>query len=245
MPLVWAYSQGERAKDIVDDCERLTANPKLNLDPATGLEPIAGALVNAPAYRWLDDIIRSLYLTVDWHFAITAVTLTVDPETLCICLPADFWRVAYTNPLYLMSTSGREALNQLTRPQFFDNPNLALEATPTKPTKFFVDRVAGVIRLWPLPDQMYVFEFHYFRLIEPLNDITDVPIFPYRDYLRAALLVRYYQDQDDARAVGAELERQKIWKDIRGTNYDLREEPGSTLGYALDPHHFRTVVFDD
>jgi hypothetical protein len=245
MPLLWAYGAGERAKDIVDDCERMCANPKLNLDPATDLEPIAGALNNAPAYRWLDDIIRSLYLRVDWHFAITAVTLTVDPDILCICLPADFWRVAYTNPLYLMSTTGRKSLNQITRPQFFDNTSLHLEAAPNEPRDFFVDRGAGVIRLWPIPDQIYVFELHYFKLVPGLNDIIDVPVFPYRDYLRASLLVRYYQDQDDNRLAYAEQERQSLWREIRGTNYDLREEPGSTLGYALDPHHFRSVQFDD
>lgn len=241
-----AYTEGESLEDLVNDCERLSSNPGLNLDPDTKLPPVPGTLKKAPAYRWLLDIIRNLYLVHDWPFAIIARTLEIDSGTeRCLCLPADFWRVAYTNPLYaLIANETRFSLHHITRPQFFDNQGLASKQVGP-PSRFYVSRPDALIYLDPIPDRVYIYELHYFRLIEEIDDITFVPQFPYRDYLRQSLLVKYYEDQDDSRAVMAEQERQELWVRIRSSIYDYREDPIQLPNSMLDPQFFHNVSYDD
>lgn len=242
-----AYEEGESLEQIVNDCERLAGNQGLNLDPVTKLPPTAGNLANAPAYRWILDIIRNLYLVHDWPFAIIARTLEIDSGTeRCLCLPADFWRVAYTNPLYgLIANETRFSIAHVTRPQFFDNQGLANSTSRGRPVKFYLSRPDALIYLDPIPDQTYIYELHYFKLIEEIDDITFVPQFPYRDYLRQALLVKYYEDQNDSRAQVAEIERQQLFMRIRSSIYDYREDPIQMPNSMLDPQVFGTICFDD
>lgn len=238
-----AYEAGETLQDIVNDCVRLANCPDLAFDPATKAEPIAGEISRAPAYRWLLDIIRNLYLEHDWPFAIKARTL-LQISPICLQLPEDFWRVAYTNPLYaLIAGVGRWSLEHITRPQFFDNPSLANNATE-RPRTFYISRPDALIYLNPPPDQTYVYELHYFQLIPELTDVLEVPRFPYRDYLRASLLVRCYDDQSDTRAMAARLDMMEIWKRIRQAIWDFREDPEQMPNTMLDPQIFRRVDYD-
>jgi len=239
-----AYTAGETLKDLVDDCVRLANCPDLAFDPATKAEPVPGEISRAPAYRWLLDIIRNLYLEHDWPFAIKARTL-LQTSPFCLQLPEDFWRVAYTDPLYgLLAGELRWSIRHITRPQFFDNPGLA-KMIKERPRTFYVSRPEGLIYLNPPPDQTYVYELHYFKLIHELTDILEVPQFPYRDYLRACLLVRCYDDQSDSRASIARLDMLEIWKRIRQAVWDFREDPEQMPNTMLDPQSFPRVCYDD
>lgn len=239
-----AYEAGESLRNIIDDCTRLANCPDLAFDPATKAVPVPGVLANAPAYRWLLDIIRNLYLEHDWPFAIVARTLSpVSP--ICLGLPEDFWRVAYTNPLYALRTgTDRWPLEQITRPQFFNNQALA-NNQPNRPTTFYVSRPDALIYLNPPPNASYSYELHYFRLIEELTDPDEIPQFPHRDYLRQALLVRCYEDQSDTRAMTARMDLIDTWKKIRSSIYDLREDPQQQERNMLDPQFFKAVCYDD
>lgn len=240
-----AFVAGETLKNIVDDCERIAANPGLNLDPLTKVEPIDGQLYNAPAYRWLIDIIRNLYLVHDWPFAIVARTLAKASDR-CLLLPEDFWRVAYDNPLYgLIGGSDRFVIPQVTRPQFFDNVMLSQPESRGKPRKFYLARREQLIYLDPIEDYPYTYELHYFRLIPEETSINAVPEFPHRDYLRQALLVKYWEDQDDERISATVQLRDQMWMQIRGTIYDLREDPIHIPGGMLDSQWFTRVQFED
>lgn len=238
-----AFTAGETLQEIVADCTRLANCPDSAFDPATKAEPTPGNIRKAPAYRWLLDIIRNLYLDHDWPFAIKAVTLS-QVSALCLLLPDDFWRVAYTDPLYALKPPERISLEHVTRPQFFDNQKLA-NNTPGRPSKFFVSRPDGLIYLDPPPSETWAYELHYFKLVDELTEITEVPQFPHRDYLRQALLIRCYEDQSDSRALAARLDLADIWKRIRSSVYDYRENPEQNNLSMLDPQHFRNVCFDD
>jgi hypothetical protein len=240
-----AFVAGDSLEDIVNDCERIASNPGLNLDPATKLPPVDGSIKNAPAYRWLLSIIRHLYLEQDWPFAIQARTLSFASER-CLLLPDDFWRVAYKDPLYgLVENLKRIAPKQVTRPQFFDNDLLIQKLRTGQPSTFYIDRAAALVYLDPIPDQAYAWELHYFRLIEELTSITEIPQFPYRDYLKQALLVRYYEDQDDSRITNAEQVLAVMFGQIRQAAYDTREEPQTLETGMLDPQYFRVVNYED
>jgi len=240
-----AYTAGESLEEIVNDCERIVSNPGLNLDPTTKLPPIDGALHNAPAYRWLLDIIRNLYLDTDWHFAIQARTLVFTSER-CLLLPEDFWRMAYDNPLYGNAPGRRFGIRQITRQQFFNNMSDLSSNRKGLPTTFYVSRPDGLIYLNPIPNEVFTYELHYFRLIEELTSIIEIPQFPYRDYLRQALLIRYFEDQDDSRLGEAEQLRQQMWMQLRSGNYDVREDAFSTPAQGLlDSQYFPSVTYDD
>ena len=238
-----AFEAGETLQEIVHDCVRLANCPDLAFDPATKAEPIDGQIRNAPAYRWLLDIIRNLYLDHDWPFAIRAVTLNqISP--ICLQLPDDFWRVAYTDPLYALRPPERISLQHITRPQFFDNASLA-NNTPGVPSKFYISRPDALLYLDPPPALAWVYELHYFRLVQELLSVGEVPQFPHRDYLRQALLIKCYDDQSDTRAAMARMDLMEIWKRIRSSIYDTREDPQQQERNMLDPQFFNKVNYDD
>jgi len=241
-----AFTSGESLEELTNDCERMSASPGLNLDPATNLPPTAGNLKNAVAYRWLLDIIRELYLVHDWPFAIQARTLEIVPSLeRCLKLPEDFWRVAYKNPLYGLLEGERFSIEHITRPQFFDNNASLAQKSRGQPRTFYVSRPDGLIYLDPIPNRPWIYELHYFKLIAELTEKEHIPQFPYREYLRQALLVKYFADQDDTRMVAAAAERDRMWKEIRGTIYDYREDPVQLKDSMLDPQYFAQVCFDD
>lgn len=249
MTAVNLYTTGQTFKNIVDDCERLSNNPKLNLDPLTGLEPGAGALKNALAYRWLLDILRSLYTLHDWPFLITAKTLTLPNGASSVSLPPEFMRTSGQELFFwIIASTGRTPIYQQNRELFFaDFPTVA---TPGKPQFCYVDRISGSIFLKPFPDQTYLSEFHFQQLprgakansdgVAP-DTINDVPWFPHQDYLTQALLVRYYIDQDDTRAQAAEQMRLELWSKIRGSAWDQREGGANWNTVALDATVFPPV----
>lgn len=239
-----AYEQGESLKELVADCERLTSNPHLDWDPATKLPPIDGALSNAPAYRWLLNIIRDLYLQTDWHFAIQARTLAM-ATARCLWLPSDFWRVAYESPLYGLLAGQKFKIRHITREQFFDDPNSTDQGPKGRPTRFYVSRPDQLIYLMPQPDQAYAYELHYFKLVDELTSIEEIPQFPYRSLLRQLLLIKYYEDQDDTRLSVAQQELTVLWSQIRTSNYDMREDSNTGPGTFMDPQFFRRPCYED
>lgn len=240
-----AYTAGESVENLVQDCVRISNCPDLGLDPATKLPPTAGNLYNAPAYRWLLDIIRNLYLEHDWAFAIKAGTLT-QVSALCLSLPDDFWRCAFTNPLYVLKQGVlRKPLLQVTRPTFFNTTTFQARPDIHTPERFYISRPDGLIYLDPPPQESYAYELHYFKLIPELTDPEFVPEFPHRNYLRQALLVRCFEDQSDSRIDGARFELTQIWKSICSSIYDFREDPMQSELPMLDPQFFRNVCFED
>jgi hypothetical protein len=244
-----AYTAGNSLREIAENCAAKASRPDIIIDPATKLPPVDGSIKNALAYRWLLDIIRNLYLNWDWPFAIVARTLEQATDQ-CLYLPDDFWRVAFTSPLYgLMSEASgnpdRFQINHVTRPDFFNNPDLAKSSRRGKPDEFYVARPDGLIYLNPPPDKTYAYELHYFRLIEELTSINEIPQFPHRDYLQQALLCEVYDYADDSRLIAAVSMRNQIWMTIRGSAYDMREEGMQTDVPMLDPKYFRNVNFED
>lgn len=244
-----AYTAGNSLREIVENCAAKASRPDIALDPATKLPPIDGEIKNALAYRWLLDIIRNLYLTFDWPFAIRARTLLIAND-ICLYLPEDFWRCAYTSPLYglMDETSGnpeRFQINHITRPDFFNNPDLAKSSRRGKPEEFYVSRPDGLIYLNPPPDKLYTYELHYFRLIEELTSIEEIPQFPHRDFLEQSLLCQIYDYADDSRLITAVATKNDIWKMIRGSVYDYREDGVQSDVPMLDPKYFRNVNFED
>jgi hypothetical protein len=188
-----------------------------------------------------------LYLEHDWHFAIQARTLAFAGGTdRCLLLPDDFWRVAYDNPLYgLLAGIDRFLIRQITRAQFFDQ-NVNDMNRVGKPSRFYLSRPDGLIYLTPKPDTgNYAYELHYFLLPDTGTSIGDIAKFPFKDLLRSKLLVMYYKDQDDDR-IGDEMQMQaQLWMQIRGTNYDMREEPLHPTNVMLDSQWFPNPQFED
>jgi len=244
-----AYEAGNSLREIVENCAAKASRPDITLDPATKLPPVDGVIKNALGYRWLLDIIRELYLKWDWPFAIVARTIP-QISTLCLQLPTDFWRVAYTDPLYaLMSESTgtpvRHPIIQGTRPDFFNNLQLAKTSRRGLPECFYISRSDALIYLDPPPDKSYAYELHYFRLIQELTSINEIPQFPYRAYLQQALLCEVYDYADDSRLISAVQMRNQMWMEIRGSAYDMREDGIQSSIPMLDPKYFRNITFED
>lgn len=249
MTAVNLYTTGQSFKNIVDDCERLANNPGLNLDPTTKLEPTIGNLKLAAGYRWLLDILRSLYTLHDWPFLITAKTLTLPSGAPSVSLPPEFMRTTGQELFFwIIASTGRTPIYQQDRERFFaDFPTVA---TPGKPQFCYIERISGSIFLKPFPDQTYISEFHFQQLPRggkansdgnPLDSITDIPWFPHHDYLTQALLVKYYIDQDDPRAQAAEQQRMQLWGNLRGAAWDQREGGANWNSVALDATIFPPV----
>lgn len=259
MAAVDAFTSGQTLQEIVASCERLADNPGLNLDPGTNAEPVTGALRNAPAYKWLLDLMRELATLHDWPFFQTAKTLTLPSGASSVSLPPEYWRMSGEIPMWILTGSGnagtlgaRRPVQLLDRETFFAGFPTTSTASLGIPNYCYIDRINGSIFLRPIPDQTYLAEFHFFQIPKGTTanfsgttaqgvtnaSITDVPWFPFHNYLEKALLVKYYIDQDDNRAQEAEAQRQALWTQIRTANFDLREGGLAANLLLLDPQVF-------
>jgi hypothetical protein len=236
-----AFTDGQTLQQIVADVERLAGNPKLHFVTGTVAEPGNGQLRGAPAYRWLLSILRDLYLLHDWAFTQSGLTYPLPSGARSINLPNDYWRLAFDNGCFLIDGNTRIQLEQWDRQTFF-GPVFQSNNTG-QPHSFFIERKNGAIWFEPIPSKAYLIELHYFRHIQDLDDITDVPVFPHTDYLISALLVKYFIDQDDPRAASAEQQRVRLWAQIRGVAHDIKEDPQQEI--PLDPQWFRTPQWGD
>jgi hypothetical protein len=233
-----AYTTGKSAQQIVADCERAARFPGLHIDPATGLEPTAGNLPKAYAYRWLQDVLKEAYTLFDWPGTQKASTMQITSRSQT--LPHDFWRLQYENGIILILDSDRHPMENCTRERFFGI--MTDDSKPAEPNKFYIDRnKAGSLFVDPKPDKTYLAEIHYFALPPPLNSILDVPDFPYDGYLYWGLLERYYLDQDDQRLAMAVQKKAMLIAEIRGVAFDTREQDSASM---WDTRFFRGMPLE-
>jgi hypothetical protein len=233
-----AYTTGKTAQQIVADCERAARFPGLNLDPNTGNEPTAGNLLNAFAYRWLQDVLKEAYTLFDWPGTQKASTLQITSRSQT--LPSDFWRLQYENGIIIILDNDRHPLENCTRERFFGI--MTDDSKPAEPNKFYIDRnKAGSLFVDPKPNKTYLAEIHYFALPAKLNSIIDVPDFPYDVYLYWSLLERYYPDQDDQRLAMAVQKKAMLIGEIRGVAFDTREQDSASM---WDTRFFRGMPLE-
>lgn len=216
------YTTGKTLEQITQECEELTSTPKLNLK-ADGTAPSAPDINNVIAYRWLNDILRELYLMHDWPFNLKISTIALPKGSRSVNVPARFWRIAFDQGIVLLDVNIRNPLNGVDRQLFFhtmtDNDNVGM------PRKYFIDRASNgnIIFVDPIPDRNLFLELHNYELPAELTDRTFIPVFPHHDYLVIALWVRYLLRDDDPRAMQQEQRRSNMLAEIRKTAQMPRE----------------------
>lgn len=240
MPPTDQYTSATTAKSLVLSVESFANNPDLHLTSA-GADPANAAEIElCLPYRWLNEILRELTTLHDWPHARVARTITIAQGARSFAPPNDFFRMAEDSSFWLQLDNSRPQLSQVTREVFFANETD--DDLPAQPRNFYVDRKATTsIFLDPMPDKQYLGELHYFATTARITDVNATLAFPHTSYLEAALLVKYYLHQDDTRVQSAEAIREKLWKQIRNTNFDIRETSGFA---ALDGDVFKSQPVD-
>ena len=217
-------------QQIVTLAERKANNPGLHLTPS-GIEPDGtpgDTILDAPAYACLQILLDQLALVKTFTFTRTALNFAV--SSLHNDLPPSFWRVAFSDPCW-MSTAADTAR---TRQRFYllDAQEFHVrqeDGAVGRPLFGYINRQLGVLTVNPEPDQAYLGELHYYPYQVAIADITDVPWFPYSQYLVNKLLCDLYLTQDDTRYAIADKEAKELMKQISNSMGDERDRASAQL----------------
>ena len=227
-----AFAGGLTCKQIVTLAERKANNPGLHLT-SNGVEPgttsyVANPILDAPAYACLQIILDELALVKTFTFTRTALNFSV--VSLHNDLPASFWRVAFSDPVWLSTAADaattRERFYLLDSQEFHARQD---DGVVGRPRFGYINRQLGVLTVNPEPDQAYIAELHYYPYQVAIADIDDYPWFPYSTWLVNKVLCDLYVTQDDTRYQIADKENKEIMKRISNSMGDERDRASAQL----------------
>jgi hypothetical protein len=224
------------AQQIVRMAEAKAGNPGKHLN-ANGNEgsDTGNFPFDAIAYMELQSILDELAMVYTWPFARTALNFYVAAQQND--LPANFWRVGFADPCWLIDPDSGERwrLRLLDAEQY--HARLIGNPTAARPDTLYISKKNGTASIEASPDKTYVAELHYYPWQPSLASITAQPWFPYHRYLVHALLCELYLLQDDSRWQQSNSEREAIMHRITQAQGDARDKASMKL--ELDPGVYR------
>lgn len=202
--------------------------------------------LDAEAKDWLAQHLFELYTLADWPFLYVAAGVTISGPTFA--LPADFVTPQDDHALEIVAIDG-----QATGGSFVAEvspEHLAALAQGggqgVPPYAWSVSRSDTTGRVFPDPaGHTVAASIRYRRLPpEPLpaDEPTDIPVFPYHNYLVQAVYVFALEHERDARAVQAASVRDNLMQMIRRGAAPVRSQRGDI---PLDPLIFGTPFRGD
>ena len=198
--------------------------------------------LDADATDFLSQHLFELYTLADWPFLYVAAGLTITARTCD--LPEDFVSCVDDHALQILSNDGNPT------PSTF-----ALEVSPEElaarsgpgmqsgspPLLFAVSRSDNTVGFYPDPTGHTVAALLRYKRLppepDPADEPTDIPVFPYHNYLVQAVYVFALEHERDARAQQEAQNRDTLLAAIRRGASPLRAQRADI---PLDPERFRT-----
>jgi hypothetical protein len=202
--------------------------------------------LDAEAKDWLAQHLFELYTLADWPFLYVSAGVTISGPTFT--LPDDFITPQDDHALEIVSVDGQAT-----------GGNFVAEVSPehltalaqggghgTPPYAWSVSRSDRIGHVFPDPvGHVVVGTIRYRRLPPdptPAEEPTDVPVFPFHNYLVQAVYVFALEHERDARAVQAAGVRDQLMQMIRRGTAPLHSQRADI---PLDPLVFGTPFRGD
>jgi hypothetical protein len=202
--------------------------------------------LDAEAKDWLAQHLFELYTLADWPFLYVSAGVTISGPTFA--LPDDFVTPQDDHALEIVSVDGQAT-----------GGNFVAEVSPehltalaqggghgTPPYAWSVSRSDRIGHVFPDPvGHVVVGTIRYRRLPPdplPAEEPTDVPVFPFHNYLVQAVYVFALEHERDARAVQAAGVRDQLMQMIRRGTAPLHSQRADI---PLDPLVFGTPFRGD
>lgn len=195
--------------------------------------------LDADAADFLAQYLFDLYTTYDWPFLFDSASLTITGPS--VALPSDFLQAQDDEAFRIVSVDGQPyrgpAVLELDRGAF-DAIN-AGGAQGSPPTHWSADRATNLALVTPDPTgHTLLATLRYKRLPKepaPEDEPTDVPVFPWHNFLVVAVQAWAYEHERDARATELLVKRDAMLAQIRRGAFPLRSQAGTI---PLDPTVF-------
>jgi len=203
------------------------------------LRRVGNTAIKVDARSWLDQILFDLYTQFTWPFLLTLTTFSLTARTFT--LPSDFLRAPHDHAHQITAVNGAT-----TRGTIYEIPRADLETRPSDtagvPRVWTANLSAGVGILWPVPDSTTSTstQLLYQRLPAQLTADTDVPTFPWSQYLVQAVYVAALEYERDGRSVQETARREALLNTLRQTSAPWRQhEPTLPLDAQVFSPGFR------
>jgi hypothetical protein len=198
----------------------------------------------------LNRFLEELYLAWDWPFLYTSVTLTLASNG-STPLPPDFLKAQDDWGLIVINLNGvpcRYRVAEVDRMTFEAYQQPAVFTAATLPRVWHADRSSGALLFYPFPDPAVAASLRYKFLppdVDPgigkmdpttLAYDTDIPIFPFGNYLTDVVLEFAMGYESDPRQSQQKLMNVDFFKTIRGASFPPHAVMPSDSG--LDPNVF-------
>lgn len=202
--------------------------------------------LDTDAQSWLAQLLFDLDTLYDWPWLHVTTTVTIASDEFA--LPDDFYQSqddAALNPISLngQTLSGGQPLLEV------DPGTFELRRDPNaygQPLVWMVDRALNIGRVTPNPVGLsLVARLRYKRITaEPAaaDEATDIPVFPWSDYLVQRVYLEALKHERDPRVMEATAEAEAMFARIRRAT-----EPRGAASpiVPLDPTFFRTPFQGD
>lgn len=173
----------------------------------TALIRIAGVDSTDPLVDWINDAYHEVEDAYDWPFLVasTVVTTTIGNATLTGA-PADLGKVIELTPFIASGMSvKRAALTYVSPIKFAEKYGYGGAYSTGEPLVYTLS--AGVVNLWPIPNQVYSLQLIYRKELVDLAADVDVPGFPTRMHysiVRGASVPALQAESEEDRADSAQ-----------------------------------------
>lgn len=198
--------------------------------------------LNADATDFLSQHLYELYTLADWPFLYVSAPLTITGNQAA--LPVDFVTTVDDHALQILSNDGNPTPNTFALE--LSPEDLAARSGPgmqagSPPLYFAVSRSDTTASFFPDPSGHNVAALLRYKRLppEPLpsDEPSDIPVFPYHNYLVQAVYVFALEHERDARAVQEAAIRDQLLATIRRGAAPLRSQRSDI---PLDPMVFRS-----
>jgi len=198
--------------------------------------------LDADAADFLSQHLFELYTLADWPFLYVSAALTITGAT--VALPADFMTAVDDHALQILSNDGNPTPNTFALE--LSPEELAARSGPgmqsgSPPLYFAVSRSDTSASFAPDPTGHIVSALLRYRRLPPEPappaEPSDIPVFPYHNYLVQAVYVFALEHERDARAQQEAANRDTLLASIRRGAAPLRAQRSDI---PLDPAVFRS-----
>ena len=198
--------------------------------------------LDADATDFLSQHLFELYTLADWPFLYVSAPLTIAGATAV--LPADFVSCVDDHALQILSNDGnptpRTFVLEVSPEELAARSGPGMQAG-SPPVLFAVSRSDTTASFFPDPTGHMVQALLRYRRLppEPLaaNEPSDIPVFPYHNYLVQAVYVFALEHERDPRAQQEATNRDNLLASIRRGASPIRSQRADI---PLDPTVFRT-----
>jgi len=197
--------------------------------------------LDTDATDFLSQHLFELYTLADWPFLYVSAPLTISGTT--VNLPADFVSVQDDHGLQIVAVDGNPTPDTFVSE--VSPEELAARSGPgmgsaAPPTWYAISRSATTASFAPDPTGHSMSAVLRYRRLppEPLpaNEPSDIPVFPYHNYLVQAVYVFALEHERDPRALQEAGVRDTLLSNIRRGQAPLRSQ---RTDIPLDPLQFR------